>query len=61
MRTLAFAIVILMSTVVEATAQSLPAPQAITDPKQISSKPNAQVDPRGLTIALAPAPGFSLE
>jgi dipeptidyl aminopeptidase/acylaminoacyl peptidase len=39
-----------MSTVVEATAQSLPAPQAITDPKQISSKPNAQVDPRGLTI-----------
>src|SRR6202167_5596424 len=50
MRTLAFAIVILMSTVVEATAQSLPAPQAITDPKQISSKPNAQVDPRGLTI-----------
>jgi Tol biopolymer transport system component len=31
-------------------AQTLPAPQAITDPKQIASKPNAQVEPRGLTI-----------
>src|ERR1051326_3938791 len=46
-----FAIVILMSTVVtEANAQTLPAPQAITDPKKIASKPNAQVEPRGLTI-----------
>src|SRR5258708_22348888 len=46
-----FAIVILMSTVVtEAAAQTLPAPQAVTDPKKIASKPNAQVDPRGLTI-----------
>jgi dipeptidyl aminopeptidase/acylaminoacyl peptidase len=47
-----FAIVILMSTVVAETAvaQTLPAPQAVTDPKQISSKPNAQVEPRGLTI-----------
>jgi dipeptidyl aminopeptidase/acylaminoacyl peptidase len=46
-----FAIVIFMSTVVaETTAQTLPAPQAVTDPKQISSKPNAQVDPRSLTI-----------
>jgi len=53
MRTLAlFAIVILMSTVVAETAiaQTLPAPQAVTDPKQIASKPNAQVEPRGLTI-----------
>jgi dipeptidyl aminopeptidase/acylaminoacyl peptidase len=53
MRTLAlFAIVILMSTVVAETAvaQTLPAPQAITDPKQIASKPNAQVEPRGMTI-----------
>ena len=32
------------------SAQTLPAPQAITDPKKISSKPNAQVEPRGLTI-----------
>src|SRR5258708_32926785 len=47
-----FAIVILMSTVVTETtvAQTLSAPQAVTDPKQIASKPNAQVEPRGLTI-----------
>jgi dipeptidyl aminopeptidase/acylaminoacyl peptidase len=46
-----FAIVIIMSTVVvETAAQTLPAPQAVTDPKQISSKPNAQVEPRTLTI-----------
>jgi len=52
MRTLIpFAIVILMSTVVvESAAQTLPAPQAVTDPKQISSKPSAQVEPRSLTI-----------
>jgi len=46
-----FAIVVVMSTVVaEIAAQSLPAPQAVTDPKKISSKPNAQVEPRSLTI-----------
>jgi dipeptidyl aminopeptidase/acylaminoacyl peptidase len=46
-----FAIVMFMSTVVaETAAQTLPAPQAVTDPKQISSKPNAQVEPRSLTI-----------
>src|ERR1700732_2265500 len=48
-----FAIVILMSTFVlesTASAQTLPAPQAVTDPKQIKSTPNAQVEPRGLTI-----------
>src|SRR5271168_3986484 len=53
MRTfVSFAIVILMSTVVSETvaAQTLTAPQAITDPKQITSKPNAQVEPRSLTI-----------
>src|SRR5579863_1515290 len=33
-----------------AIAQTLPAPQAVTDPKKISSKPNAQVEPRSLTI-----------
>ena len=44
-------IVILMgSFVAESAAQTLPVPQAITDPKQVSSKPNAQVEPRGLTI-----------
>jgi dipeptidyl aminopeptidase/acylaminoacyl peptidase len=53
MRTLLlFAIVILMSTVVAETiaAQTLPAPQTVTDPKQIASKPNAQVEPKSLTI-----------
>jgi dipeptidyl aminopeptidase/acylaminoacyl peptidase len=46
-----FAIVTLMSTVVTgAAAQMLPAPQAVTDPKQIASKPDAQIEPRGLTI-----------
>ena len=46
-----FPIAIFISTVVaEISAQTLPAPKAITDPKQIASKPNAQVDPRSLTI-----------
>jgi dipeptidyl aminopeptidase/acylaminoacyl peptidase len=49
---MSFAIVILMSTALAETiaAQTLPAPQAVTDPKQIASKPNAQVEPRSLTI-----------
>ena len=43
MRTLIlFAIVTSMSTL--ASAQTLPVPQMITDPKQIMSKPNAQVE-----------------
>jgi len=37
-----FAIVVIMSTLT--IAQTLPAPQAVTDPKQIASKPNAQVE-----------------
>jgi dipeptidyl aminopeptidase/acylaminoacyl peptidase len=37
-----FAIVIAMSTLV--AAQTLPVPQAITDPKQVFSRPNAQVE-----------------
>jgi dipeptidyl aminopeptidase/acylaminoacyl peptidase len=46
-----FAIVILMTTVVaETAAQTLPPPHAVTDPKEISSQPNAQVEPRSLTI-----------
>lgn len=45
------AIVITMSTfVTEATGQTLPVPQAVTDPKKISSKPNADVEPRSFTI-----------
>src|SRR6266851_5311800 len=48
MRTLIpFAIVIAMST--PTLAQILPAPQAITDPQQVSSKSNAQVE-KSLTI-----------
>ena len=48
MRTLSlFVIVLVMSTLV--ASQTLPAPQAITDPKQVASKPNAQVE-RNLTI-----------
>src|SRR5271170_4077586 len=49
---ISFAIVILMSTVLAETvaAQALPTPQAVTDPTQIASKPNAQVEPRSLTI-----------
>lgn len=46
-----FLIFILSSTFVAGSAaQTLPAPKAITDPKQVSSKPNAQVEPRSLTI-----------
>jgi dipeptidyl aminopeptidase/acylaminoacyl peptidase len=37
-----FAIVMIMSTLT--LAQTLPVPTAVTDPKQISSKPNAQVE-----------------
>ncbi|HEX4785942.1 MAG TPA: S9 family peptidase [Candidatus Sulfotelmatobacter sp.] len=45
-----FFLVMMIASVVETSAQTLPAPQAITDPKNISSKPNAQVEPRSLTI-----------
>src|SRR6202035_6155455 len=47
-----FAIVILVSTVLTENtgAQTLPAPPALTDPKEIASKPNAQIEPRSLTI-----------
>ncbi len=48
MRTLIlFAIVVFMSTI--ALCQTLPAPQAISDPKQITSRQNAQVE-RNLSI-----------
>ena len=44
MRTLStLAIFILMS--VSTQSQTLPAPPAITDPKLVTSKPNAQVEP----------------
>ena len=45
------AVILAITTLwIDVSAQTLPAPQAITDPKQISSKPNAQVEPRSLTI-----------
>src|SRR5256714_2384227 len=49
MRRALFAIALVVSCAV-LQAQTLPVPQAITDPKQISSKPNAQIEPRSLTI-----------
>src|SRR5215831_10383233 len=46
-----FAISILVGTSLSGlSAQTLPAPQAVTDPRKISSRPNAQIEPRGLTI-----------
>ncbi len=50
---ISFAMVVIMSTVVAedtAVAQTLPASEVITDPKLVSSKPNAQVEPKSLTI-----------
>ena len=44
---LPFVIVVIMASSV--LSQTLPGPQAVTDPKQISSKPNAQVE-KNLTI-----------
>ena len=46
-----FAIAIFLSVfAMDASAQTLTVPQAVTDPKKIDSKPNAQVEPRSLTI-----------
>src|SRR6202049_2084676 len=51
MRTLIlFAIVISMSTFT--SAQTLPAPLAITDPRQITSKPNAQVEQNQQSLSI---------
>jgi dipeptidyl aminopeptidase/acylaminoacyl peptidase len=50
-----FAMVIFMSTVVSyvsAAAQTLPVPLAITDPKQITSKPNAQVEQNQQSLSI---------
>ena len=49
MRRALFAIVLVMISG-GLQAQILAAPNAITDPKQIASKPNAQIEPRSLTI-----------
>src|ERR1700674_539853 len=45
-----FMVVTLMSVV--ASAQTLPVPAAITDPKQISSKPNAQVEQNKQSLSI---------
>src|SRR5580698_2699474 len=45
-----FAIVILMSSI--AAAQTLPVPKAVTDPKQITSKPNANVEQFQQSLAI---------
>src|SRR3984893_1743125 len=45
-----FAIVISMCTL--SLPQNLPAPQAITDPKQIASKPNAQVEQNQQSLSI---------
>ena len=50
MRTVILSLVTLLSCLTATSAQTLPAPKAVTDPKQIASKPNAQVEPRSLTI-----------
>ncbi len=50
MRTLIAAATIIATISLPLVAQTLPEPKAITDPKQIASKPNAQVEPRSLTI-----------
>jgi dipeptidyl aminopeptidase/acylaminoacyl peptidase len=51
MRTLIlFAIVVFMSTLV--ATQTLPVPQAITDPKQITSKPNANVEQNEQSLSI---------
>ena len=50
MRTVILALFLLLSFVPSLPAQTLPEPKAITDPKQVSSKPNAQVEPKSLTI-----------
>ena len=56
MRTfISFAIVILMSAIVSdisTAAQTLPVPQVITDPKQIASKPNANVEQNQQSLSI---------
>lgn len=41
---------LLTQFVISAAAQTLSVPPAITDPKKVSSKPNAEIEPRTLTI-----------
>ena len=50
MRFLLFAMVMSMSTI--ALPQALPVPAAITDPKQVTSKPNAQVEQNQQSLSI---------
>ena len=50
MREVILTIFLFANFIARLSAQTLPEPKAITDPKQIASRPNAQVDPRSLTI-----------
>jgi len=50
MRTVILAFFLFVNFVAPLSAQTLPELKAITDPKQVSSKPNAQVEPKSLTI-----------
>jgi len=50
MRPVILTVAILLSSLAGLFAQTLSEPKAITDPKQVASKPNAQVEPRSLTI-----------
>lgn len=50
MRTVFFLVIAILISLTEISGQTLPASKAITDPKQVASKPNAQVEPRSLTI-----------
>src|SRR5579864_509642 len=43
-------VMFMSALVADVVGQTLSSPEAVTDPKKISSKPNAQVDPRSLTI-----------
>src|SRR5579859_3980081 len=42
--------IVLSGAIAHVSAQNLSVPPAVTDPKQISSKSNAQIEPRSLTI-----------
>jgi len=50
MRTVFFFAIVILTSVAEISAQTLPAPKALSDPTQVASKPNAQIEPRSLTI-----------
>jgi dipeptidyl aminopeptidase/acylaminoacyl peptidase len=52
MRIILFATIIVITMSTATLAQSLPLPHAITDPQQITSKPNAKVDQHSQSLSL---------